>query len=99
MEKLQFILKENVERFDDKENILPDKVSTLGYKFEFRGEWYGDYFVINKPTVTARDVMEALKQLCTTIEQTVKKLGTPEDPKAIDISKINPAFSGMVRKL
>lgn len=99
MEKLQFILKENVERFDDKENILPDKVSTLGYKFEFRGEWYGDYFVINKPTVTAQDVMEALEQLCTTIAQTVKKLGTPEDPKAIDISKINPAFSGMVRKL
>lgn len=74
MEKLQFILKENVERFDDEGNILPDKVSTLGYKFDFQGEWYGDYFVINKPSVTAQDVMEILEQLCPIIEQTLKKL-------------------------
>lgn len=74
MEKLQFILKENVERFDEEGNILPDKVSTLGYKFEFRGQWYGDYFVINKSSVTAQDVMETLEQLCPIIEQTVKGL-------------------------
>jgi hypothetical protein len=81
MEKLQFILKENVERFDEEGNILPDKVSTLGYKFEFRGQWYGDYFVINKSSVTAQDVMEILEQLCPIIEQTLKKLQS--DTKSI----------------
>jgi hypothetical protein len=72
MENLEFILKENVERFDDEGKI--HKVSTLGYKFNFRGQWYGDYFVINKPTVTAQDVMEILEQLCPKIEQTLKDL-------------------------
>lgn len=81
MEKLQFILKENVERFDDKGNILSDKVSTLGYKFTFQGNQYGDYFIINKPSVTAQDVMEILEQLCPKIEQTLKKLQT--DNKSI----------------
>jgi hypothetical protein len=74
MEKLRFILKENVERFDEDGKILPDKVSTLGYKFEFNGEWHGSYFVINKPSVTAQDVMEILEQLCPSIEQTLKAL-------------------------
>lgn len=81
MEKLQFILKENVERIDDEGNILPDKVSTFGYKFTFQGEQYGDYFVINKPSVTAQDVMEILEQLCLLIEQTLKKIQT--DNKSI----------------
>lgn len=76
MGKLQFILKEkNVERFDNG-NILPDKASTLGYKFDFQGKWYGDYIVINKPTVTAKDVMEALEQLCPSIEKTLKEIQT-----------------------
>jgi hypothetical protein len=71
MEKLQFILHENVDRFDDEGNILPDKVSTLGYKFTFQGQLYGDYFVINKPSVTAQDVMETLELLCPFIEKTL----------------------------
>ena len=74
MENLQFILHENVERFSENGEILPDKVSTLGYKFTFRGNLYGDYFVINKPSVTAQDVMECLKDLCHSLEQTLKKL-------------------------
>ena len=76
MENLQFILHENAERFDENGEILPDKVSTLGFKFRFGGTWYGDYFVINKPFVTAQDVMEILEQLCPIIEQTLKELPT-----------------------
>ena len=76
MENLQFILHENVERFDEDGNILPDKVSTLGFKFSFKEMWYGDYFVINKPTVTAQDVMETLEQLCPYIEQAWKESQT-----------------------
>lgn len=72
MENLEFILKEKVERFDEEGNI--HKVSTLGYKFTFRGKQYGNYFVINKPSVTAQDVMEILEQLCPSIEQTLKEL-------------------------
>ena len=74
MKNLQFILKENVERFDEEVNILPDKVSTLGVKFTFEGKQYGNYFVINKPTVAAQDVMETLEQLCPYIEKTLKEL-------------------------
>lgn len=74
MEKLQFILKENVERWGENGEILPGKVSTLGYKFTFNGQLYGNYFVINKPSVTAEDVMKTLEQLCPTIEQTLKEL-------------------------
>ncbi len=74
MENLQFILKENVDRFGENGEILPDKVSTLGVKFTFGGEQYGNYFVINKPSVTAQDVMETLEQLCPYIEQTLKEL-------------------------
>ena len=74
MENLQFILHENVDRFGENGEILPDKVSTLGYKFVFRGQLYGDYFVINKPSVTVQDVMETLEQICPSIEQTLKKL-------------------------
>ena len=69
MEKLQFILKENVEQLPNTE-----RVSTLGYKFEFNGEQYGNYIVIKKPFVTAQDVMEILEHLSLSIEQTLKKL-------------------------
>ena len=81
MKNLQIILHENVERFGENGEILPDKVSTLGYKFDFEGEWYGEYFVINKPSVTVQDVMETLKQLCPIIEQTLEKLQS--DTKSI----------------
>lgn len=74
MENLQFILNENVDRFGPNGEILPDKVSTLGAKFTFEGQQYGNYFVINKPTVTAQDVMETLEQLCPYIEKTLKEL-------------------------
>ncbi len=81
MKKVQFILKENTERFDEEGNILPDKVSTLGYKFEFRGKWYGDYLVINKPTMTAQDIIDAINELCPKLEQTLKEIQT--DTKSI----------------
>ena len=81
MENLKFILNENVDRFDDEGNILPNKVSTLGCKFTFQGQQYGNYFVINKPSVTAQDVMEILEQFCPYIEQTLKELQT--DSKSI----------------
>ena len=74
MENLKFILKENVVMFDEEGNILPDKVSTLGFKFTFGGEQYGSYFIINKPSVTAQDVMEALEGISIDIEQLLKKL-------------------------
>ena len=67
MEKLQFILRENVENDGE-------KVSTFGYKFAFEGKWYGNYLVINNPSATARDVMEALETLCPEIEQRLKEL-------------------------
>ena len=70
-----------MERFDDKGNILPDKVSTLGYKFTFQGKLYGDYFIINKPSVTAQDVMDILEPLCSELEHTLKKIQT--DNKSI----------------
>ena len=76
MQDLTFVLKENVDRFGENGEILPDKVSTLGFKFTFGGERYGNYFVINKPSVTAQDVMETLEQLCPYIEQTLKELQT-----------------------
>jgi hypothetical protein len=74
MENLQFILVENVDRFDEEGNILPDKVSTIGCKFTFKGQQYGNYVSIKKPTVTAQDVMCVLEQLCPYIEQTLKEL-------------------------
>ena len=73
MEDLHFILHENVERFDNNGEILPDKVSTIGFKFRFAGQWYGDYFVINKPSVTVQDVMETMKQLCPIILKALKE--------------------------
>lgn len=69
MEKLQFILKENVEQL-----FTTDRVSTFGYKFELNGEWHGDYVVIKNPSVTAQDVMEALELLCPEIEKRVNEL-------------------------
>ena len=74
MEKLQFILHENVERFGEDGEILPDRVSTIGFKFTFGGKQYGDYTVINKPTVTTQDIMEALEDLCPEIEMVLKEL-------------------------
>ena len=74
MENFQFILHENVERFGNNGEILPDKVSTLGYKFTFEGQQYGDYFVINKPSVTAQDVMEILEPLFHSIGNVLKGL-------------------------
>lgn len=69
MEKLQFILKENVPLlFDEKGR----RVTTLGFKFEFEGKQYGSYMVINKPTVTAEEVMQTLKDLCPSIEDALK---------------------------
>ena len=64
MENLQFILKENGEigeAFCNK--------STLGFTFEANGHLVGNYVVIDKPSVTVQDVMEALKELCPMIEQ------------------------------
>ena len=74
MKNLQFILHENVERFGENGEILPDKVSTLGFKLDFEGKWYGDYFVINKPSVTVQDVMETLEQLSPIIVNVLKKI-------------------------
>ena len=69
MEKLQFILKENIPFvFDEKEG----RVTTLGFKFEFEGKQYGNYMVINKPTVTTEEVMQTLKDLCPLIEDALK---------------------------
>ena len=66
MEKLQFILHENVESLGGK--------STLGYKFGFGDKWYGNYVVIDKPTVTTQDIMDTLNGFCPEIEQTLKEL-------------------------
>ena len=73
MKNLQFILHENVESFGENGEMLPDKVSTLGVKFDFGGEWYGDYIVISKPSVTVQDVMEALEQLSPRILKAMKE--------------------------
>ena len=72
MKNLEFILHENLDRFDEDGNILPEKVSTLGYKFEFEGTQFGSYFVINKPSVTVQDIMDVLKLLCSEIEGDLK---------------------------
>lgn len=60
MENLKFILRENVDRWGPGGELLPDKVSTLGFKFNENGEEYGSYFVICKPTVKASDIIEVL---------------------------------------
>ena len=67
MENLEFILKENVETDGE-------KVSTFGYKFAFGGKWYGNYVVVNNPSATAQDIMNALETLCPEIEQRLKEL-------------------------
>ena len=74
MENLEFILHTNVEELGADGEIRPDKVSTFGYKFAFGGKWYGNYLVINNPSATAQDIMEALKTLCPEIEQRLKDL-------------------------
>lgn len=73
MKNLKFILNENVETFGLSE--IPK--STLGYKFEQNGQTYGDYVVMCTPSVTVSDVMDALGDLCKSIEKTLRKIKSP----------------------
>lgn len=74
LKDLKFILNENVMQFDEEGNILPGRVSNVGYKFTFGSELYGSYMVICKPTVTAQDIMDCLEALCPEIEQLLNEL-------------------------
>ena len=67
MENLQFILHENVDNF----GLSETPKTTLGYKFEKDGKQYGDYIVIDSPSVTVSDVMDGLGVLCRSIEKTL----------------------------
>ena len=72
MKKLKFILHENVDRLDENGKLLPNKVTTLGFKFEANGVWYGDYMILNKPTATVQDIMSLLEGLCPLVEQALE---------------------------
>ena len=67
MKNLEFILHENVDNF----GLSETPKSTLSYKFEKDGMQYGEYIVINSPFVTVSDVMNALGELCRSIEKSL----------------------------
>lgn len=74
LKDLKFILKENMVQIDEEGNILPGRVSNVGYKFTFGSELYGSYMVIRKPTMTLQDIMDCLEVLCPEIEQLLGEL-------------------------
>lgn len=74
MEKIKFILRENVDRWSPEGKLLPGKVSTLGFKITVSEEIDGSYFVINKPTVTAKDIVNVLNDVVNEMFELHEKL-------------------------
>ena len=76
MKNLQFIFHEHFHEHTPFMNEEP--VTTVGYKFELNGEQYGEYIVIDKPSVSAEEALEAVNELCIMIVNQMKVLNMSE---------------------
>lgn len=72
MKNLQFIFHEN------NSFVYEEPVTTVGYKFELNGEQYGEYIVINKPSVSAEEALKAVNELCIMIVNRMNALHMSE---------------------
>lgn len=63
---IKIIVRENEKRlYDENEGatVVVKEVSTVGVKLQYNGELYGDYIVINKPTLEVCEVVEAVNEV------------------------------------
>lgn len=65
MRNLHFILHEN----SDSVKLTDQPITTLGFKFEKNGTQYGDYITINKPSISAEEVVKGVNELCLSFEK------------------------------
>lgn len=75
MENLEIIVNEHILSFCGLKVLGKKKyVSTVGWKFKHKGEWYGDYITFNKSRLRKKDVIEATNALLTQAWQCFKEL-------------------------
>lgn len=74
----RIIVKENTIEYD--ENGKPCNVySTVGIKFKYNGEWFGQVIYFLKAFLEVIDVVQATNQLLKSMERAVEEFGRTQD--------------------
>ena len=62
LEKVEIIVREHADEYRDGK-VYTGRVSTVGLKFVYRGQQYGNFVKMEKPTLSVAEVVESTNEL------------------------------------
>lgn len=85
-ESVEIIVKEHSDKYTPNGEFIPDCCATVGWKCLYDGQFYGSFIIIEKPTLTGAEVVEATNLL---LEQMIDTLEVLDNGRTQDVRKNN----------